>query len=249
MSDLTYWSEHLWEAAKELEKSLLEDINADAQHTWIEEEYLNESISEPVDLTVDDLTADIYKAYEKATEKGYSSYWEEYYIFPGSSSADREQINEHKMRRARSYVDMFKDSNPKTLLNQLKTVMTFDEIREFLPETGIDVEIYEEWREVKERRKEVLDKVSKIYNIIPDISTHITDCPTSDCSKKSYPVAGIITHLNDKHDWSRNEIADWLETLPIDLTFPIPNKEVTHEHGNQDTPGQGAGPADDQDAA
>lgn len=29
----------------------------------------------------------------------------------------------------------------------------------------------------------------------------------------------IIQHLNDDHHWTRNRIADWLETLDIDLEF------------------------------
>ena len=32
-------------------------------------------------------------------------------------------------------------------------------------------------------------------------------------------VAGIITHLNDTHKWTREQIADWLETLDISLEF------------------------------
>lgn len=39
-----------------------------------------------------------------------------------------------------------------------------------------------------------------------------------------YPPASIpkvIIHLNDQCGWSRERVADWLETLDVDLSFPI----------------------------
>jgi hypothetical protein len=43
-------------------------------------------------------------------------------------------------------------------------------------------------------------------------------------------LARTIINLNDKHKWTREEIADWIETLDVDTTFPVeytePNKEV-----------------------
>lgn len=35
----------------------------------------------------------------------------------------------------------------------------------------------------------------------------------------SHPVANLIMHLNDHHAWTRERIADWLETLDVDLTL------------------------------
>lgn len=49
-------------------------------------------------------------------------------------------------------------------------------------------------------------------------------------------VQRMIVHLNDNHRWSREQIADWLETLDVDLTFPtepppepprLPRKDVS----------------------
>lgn len=31
-------------------------------------------------------------------------------------------------------------------------------------------------------------------------------------------LADVVIHLNDDHRWSRERIASWLESLPIDLT-------------------------------
>ena len=35
-------------------------------------------------------------------------------------------------------------------------------------------------------------------------------------------VNDIIMHLNDRHEWSFTAIADWLDTLGLDFSFPIP---------------------------
>ena len=36
----------------------------------------------------------------------------------------------------------------------------------------------------------------------------------------------IVMHLNDAHDWSRDQIADWVESLGLDLTQKIPASEA-----------------------
>lgn len=36
-------------------------------------------------------------------------------------------------------------------------------------------------------------------------------------------LESIIIHLNDTHQWAREQIADWLDTLDLDLTFPVPD--------------------------
>lgn len=33
----------------------------------------------------------------------------------------------------------------------------------------------------------------------------------------------VIIHLNDRHKWSREQIADWLDSLDVDLAFPVPD--------------------------
>lgn len=38
----------------------------------------------------------------------------------------------------------------------------------------------------------------------------------------SSELEAVIIHLNDTHKWSREQIADWLDTLDLDLTFPVP---------------------------
>lgn len=47
-------------------------------------------------------------------------------------------------------------------------------------------------------------------------------------------IEAIIINLNDFHMWTRDQIADWLETLDIDLTFKEPPAKVEK---TQDKPG------------
>lgn len=32
-------------------------------------------------------------------------------------------------------------------------------------------------------------------------------------------LINVIIHLNDNHEWTRTQIADWLDTLDLDLRF------------------------------
>lgn len=38
-------------------------------------------------------------------------------------------------------------------------------------------------------------------------------------------LKNVIMNLNDTHGWTREEIADWLDTLDIDLSFKVPSTE------------------------
>lgn len=39
--------------------------------------------------------------------------------------------------------------------------------------------------------------------------------------RRHMSVRDVIINLNDSHRWSREAIADWLETLDVDLSFPV----------------------------
>lgn len=39
------------------------------------------------------------------------------------------------------------------------------------------------------------------------------------CDRKHNFLSSMIIHLNDHHKWSREQIADWVESLPIDTSF------------------------------
>lgn len=61
------------------------------------------------------------------------------------------------------------------------------------------------------------DSVIKFADMIPGISEMVA-CPEG-CGKS--PLYMLIQHINDGHLWDREEIADWLDTLPIDLTVKV----------------------------
>lgn len=67
---------------------------------------------------------------------------------------------------------------------------------------------------------QVLDTLKKV---IPNIDTLKAKHPVSGGS--SY-LLEIIISLNDYHKWTREQIADWLETLDLDLRFQSPGEEV-----------------------
>lgn len=90
------------------------------------------------------------------------------------------------------------------------------------------------------------DKVISQFSkaIGPAIGTYVT-CPGEKCAACSpgecpdgcqfkqnpLPLYKIIIHLNDDHAWERERIADWLETLDLDLSFKPTEGEP---NGNQD---------------
>lgn len=86
-----------------------------------------------------------------------------------------------------------------------------------------------------------------LMTLIPNVGTRVP-CPACDGktahevvmdygrrkeSRVLWPheeaILDIIPHLNDVLSWSREKIADWLETLDVDLTFPSEIAEPVKE--------------------
>lgn len=64
--------------------------------------------------------------------------------------------------------------------------------------------------------------VRQLSEVVPALENHTVTCPAPGFNcPPGVPstLAGMIIHLNDRHQWSRERIADWLDTLPIDLTL------------------------------
>lgn len=65
--------------------------------------------------------------------------------------------------------------------------------------------------------------IDELITLAPVLDTSMQYCP--DCSNWSPPnsfrltLGSVIIHLNDHHHWTRERIADWLDTLNIDLTI------------------------------
>lgn len=61
--------------------------------------------------------------------------------------------------------------------------------------------------------------MTSLRRALPGIQTTVA-CPA--CNRES-AIEDLIQHLNDSsHRWTREQIADWLESLDVDLAFPIP---------------------------
>jgi hypothetical protein len=58
----------------------------------------------------------------------------------------------------------------------------------------------------------------RLKDVVPGLNMYIRKCPQDHCYCWG-PLYKMIQHLNDSHELSREEIADWLETLDVDLTF------------------------------
>lgn len=79
----------------------------------------------------------------------------------------------------------------------------------------------------KKKGKSNLSMVQEMAKHIPGIYEQVK-CPVAECASKD-PIYTLIQHLNDYHQWKREKIADWLETLDVDLTVhsdPVPPKPV-----------------------
>ena len=62
----------------------------------------------------------------------------------------------------------------------------------------------------------------------PGVLQKMVEPPSSHVAghKKEYaPLSGVIMSLNDNYKWTREQIADWLETLDLNIKFKIPEKE------------------------
>lgn len=65
-----------------------------------------------------------------------------------------------------------------------------------------------------------------LYEAIPHLR-ELADCPCG-CNDRTEIWACVI-HLNDRAKWTRERIADWLETLDQDLQFKLPESPENTE--------------------
>ncbi len=62
-----------------------------------------------------------------------------------------------------------------------------------------------------------------LEHVLPGLREFVR-CPVAGCNDLEslpQPVRRQIVHLNDSHKWSREAIADWLDTLDVDLAFKV----------------------------
>lgn len=79
------------------------------------------------------------------------------------------------------------------------------------------------WMPMAQTNKGLVDRLA---HAIPALRTTVMECPALSC-KDAFAELGqvdlrvldvLVIHLNDFHRWRREAIADWLETLPVDLS-------------------------------
>lgn len=57
--------------------------------------------------------------------------------------------------------------------------------------------------------------VSDLKKYFPALSKYVQHPE----AEGEHPLADIIVDLNDRHDWTREQIADWMETLDLDISI------------------------------
>lgn len=71
--------------------------------------------------------------------------------------------------------------------------------------------------------------VDQLAKLCPDIKKIRVKCPAAkDCGSSYTPsyISDLVQHLNDsQHNWSREQIADWLETLDADIQLKDRSKQ------------------------
>jgi len=71
----------------------------------------------------------------------------------------------------------------------------------------------------------------EIINSLPGVMERVkspVEIPFSSPSQK-FTIKDIIIHLNDTSKWTREQIADWLETLDVDLRFKSPDVKLREQ--------------------
>lgn len=65
---------------------------------------------------------------------------------------------------------------------------------------------------------------SGLITVYPELSEVVTTCPVCrwDCT-----LYAAVAHLNDMHDWTREAIADWLDSQVLELTPVTVSQETT----------------------
>lgn len=62
--------------------------------------------------------------------------------------------------------------------------------------------------------------IALVEQLCPAMTEHTAACPQEGCTRPPDTLPGLVMHLNDSHAWAREEIADWLDSLDVDLTIP-----------------------------
>lgn len=88
------------------------------------------------------------------------------------------------------------------------------------PSGGSPLATATSWKKISDTTKiELPPVVADLARLVPAVLDHHTECPEGCVSLEPLPIYQIVIHLNDYHRYQREKIADWLETLDVDLTL------------------------------
>lgn len=62
------------------------------------------------------------------------------------------------------------------------------------------------------------EAVRALGDLVPSLVRRSAVCPACEDTKSTMSILWSIIHLNDRHEWTREAIADWLDTIDVDLT-------------------------------
>lgn len=94
----------------------------------------------------------------------------------------------------------------------------------FHPDTP-DVEIAPAWAATKPTTAKPSADYTESGSILAQVMPATLSSVGYPCDCKTYmenSVQRVIIHLNDHDKWTREQIADWLDTIDLDLRFPVP---------------------------
>lgn len=108
------------------------------------------------------------------------------------------------------------------------------DIKKYLDSPKTQKELWDEYYSHISAPASGAQLASQIRETMPELSETV-ECPDGDCQSfdpntwKVTPLIGsvweMIQHLNDRHKWTRERIADWLEESGNNPEFPVPEEE------------------------
>ena len=85
------------------------------------------------------------------------------------------------------------------------------------------------WKGIKAHLDSPYNHVMYMISQMPVFNAEVVlPCGGSCGSLDRAYLFSAVMHMNDIHEWSFNQIADWLDTLGLDLSFPIPEEITEH---------------------
>lgn len=84
----------------------------------------------------------------------------------------------------------------------------------------------QEYTTTPKETAEIPSKEYKIWDFFPALNETVKDSPCGCSGFAVNKISTIIMHLNDKCKWTREDIADWLESLDIDIGMKDVNPKM-----------------------